>query len=141
MAGMAYVQELRPKMGDTEKITINLGFVDLGQVDLLVQEGFYSNRTDFIRTAIRNQLDRHADVTKQSVARNNVELGLRHFTRADLEQADAAGRKLDIRVLGLASIAADVSPELARAAIGSIQVLGALHASAAVKSALADRIR
>src|SRR5436305_781337 len=140
MVVMGDVQELRPKTGDTEKITINLGFVDLGQVDLLVHEGFYSNRTDFIRTAIRNQLDRHADATKQSVARNKVELGLRHFTRADLERADAAGQKLDIRVLGLASIAADVSPELARATIGSIQVLGALHASAAVKAALADRI-
>jgi Arc/MetJ-type ribon-helix-helix transcriptional regulator len=135
------VQELRARTSDTEKITINLGFVDLGQIDLLVQEGFYSNRTDFIRTAIRNQLDRHAEVTKQSVARNNVELGLRHFTRADLEQARAAGEKLDIRVLGLASIADDVSPDLARASINSIQVLGALHASAAVKAALADRIR
>jgi Arc/MetJ-type ribon-helix-helix transcriptional regulator len=141
MVKMGSVQELRPRAGDTEKITINLGFVDLGQIDLLVQEGFYSNRTDFIRTAIRNQLDRHSDVTKRSVARNNVELGLRHFTRADLELAQAAGHKLDIRVLGLASIADDVSPELARASIGSIQVLGALHASAAVKSALADRIR
>jgi Arc/MetJ-type ribon-helix-helix transcriptional regulator len=138
---MGSVQELRPRTGDTEKITINLGFVDLGQVDLLVQEGFYSNRSDFIRTAIRNQLDRHADVTKQSVARNNVELGLRHFTRADLEQAQAAGQKLDIRVLGLASVADDVSPDLARASINSIQVLGALHASAAVKAALGDRIR
>jgi Arc/MetJ-type ribon-helix-helix transcriptional regulator len=135
------VRQLRPKTPDSEKITINLGFVDLGQVDLLVQEGFYSNRSDFIRTAIRNQLDRHADVTKQSVARNNVELGLRHFTRADLEQAQAAGQKLDIRVLGLASIADDVSPDLARASINSIQVLGALHASAAVKAALGDRIR
>jgi Arc/MetJ-type ribon-helix-helix transcriptional regulator len=141
MVQMGSVQELRPRTGDTEKITINLGFVDLGQVDLLVQEGFYSNRSDFIRTAIRNQLDRHADVTKQSVARNNVELGLRHFTRADLEQAQAAGQKLDIRVLGLASIADDVSPDLARASINSIQVLGALHASAAVKAALGDRIR
>jgi Arc/MetJ-type ribon-helix-helix transcriptional regulator len=138
---MGSVQELRSRTGDTEKITINLGFVDLGQVDLLVQEGFYSNRSDFIRTAIRNQLDRHADVTKQSVARNNVELGLRHFARADLEQAQAAGQKLDIRVLGLASIANDVSPDLARASINSIQVLGALHASAAVKAALGDRIR
>jgi Arc/MetJ-type ribon-helix-helix transcriptional regulator len=141
MADMGNVQELRLKTGDSEKITINLGFVDLGHVDLLVQEGFYSNRTDFIRTAIRNQLDRHADVTKRSVARNNVELGLRHFTRADLERAQAAGETLDIRVLGLASIADDVSPELARAAIASIQVLGALHASAAIKAALADRIR
>jgi Arc/MetJ-type ribon-helix-helix transcriptional regulator len=141
MVEMGSVQELRPKVVDTEKITINLGFVDLGQVDLLVQEGFYSNRTDFIRTAIRNQLDRHSEVTKQSVARNNVELGLRHFTRADLERVHAAGQKLEIRVLGLASIADDVSPELARAAIGSIQVLGALHASPAVKAALADRTR
>ena len=135
------VQELRPKAGgDAEKITINLGYVDLGHVDLLVQEGFYSNRTDFIRTAIRNQIEKHAETTKRSVARKSLDLGLRHFSREDLEAASAAGERLDIRVLGLASIAADVSPELARAAIGSISVLGSLHASAAVKAALADRM-
>src|SRR3954447_10448837 len=136
------VQELRPKAGgDTEKITIHLGYVDLGHIDLLVQDGFYSNRTDFIRTAIRNQVERHAEATRQSVARKSLDLGLRHFSRADLEAALAAGRRLDIRVLGLASIAADVTPELAKAAIGSISVLGALQASAAVKAALADRTR
>ena len=135
------VHELRPRVGDTEKITINLGFVDLGQVDLMVAEGFYSNRTDFIRTAIRTQLDRHAEVVKGSVARKSLDLGLRQYTRTDLEAAQAAGQKLDIRVLGLASIASDVSPELARATIASIEVLGALHASPAVKSALADRTR
>lgn len=133
-------QEARPR-GDTEKITINLGYVDLGHVDLLVQDGFYSNRTDFIRTAIRNQIERHAEAAKQSVARKSLDLGLRHYTREDLEAALAAGRALDIRVLGLASIAADVSPELARAAIASVSVLGALQASAAVKAALADRTR
>ena len=136
------VHELRPKASsDTEKITINLGYVDLGHIDLLVQDGFYSNRTDFIRTAIRNQIERHADATKQSVARKSLDLGLRHFSRADLEAARAAGQRLDIRVLGLASIAADVTPELAQATIGSISVLGALQASAAVKAALADRTR
>lgn len=135
------VQEVRPKTADSEKITINLGFVDLGQIDLMVAEGFYSNRTDFIRTAIRTQLDRHADVVKGSVARKSLDLGLRQYTRADLEAVEAAGEMLDIRVLGLASIAADVTPELARATIGSIAVLGALHASAAVKAALADRTR
>lgn len=135
------VAELRPKGGDTEKITINLGYVDLGHIDLMVQEGFYTNRTDFIRTAIRNQLDRHADVVRQSTVRNNLDLGLRHFSREHLEAVRAAGQILDIRVLGLASIAVDVSPELARATIGSLAVLGALHASAAVKTALADRIR
>ena len=130
-----------PRIGDSEKITINLGVVDLGQIDLLVAEGFYANRTDLIRTAIRNQLDRHAEAVKGSLARKSLELGLRHYSRADLEAAREAGLRLDIRVLGLASIAADVTPELARAAIGSITVLGALHASAAVKAALADRIR
>jgi len=134
-------QSVRPKTGDSEKITINLGYVDLGHIDLLVEEGFYSNRTDFIRTAIRNQVDRHADVVRQTVARKSVDLGLRHFTRADLESALAAGQMLDIRVLGLATIAQDVSPELARAAIASLSVMGALHAPAAVKAALADRIR
>ena len=135
------VTEIRPKAPDSEKITINLGYVDLGHVDLLVQEGFYSNRTDFIRTAIRNQIERHADVVRQAVTRKSVDLGLRHFSREDLEAARDAGQVLDIRVLGLATIAQDVTPELARAAIASLTVLGALHASAAVKAALADRIK
>ena len=126
---------------ETEKITINLGFIDLGQIDLLVQEGFYSNRTDFIRTAIRNQLSTHADVVKQTVARKTLVLGLQAYTRLDLEAVRAAGQKLQIQVLGLARIAEDVSPELARETIDSIVVLGALQASAAVKAALADRIR
>jgi Arc/MetJ-type ribon-helix-helix transcriptional regulator len=135
------VRELRPKAADSEKITINLGYVDLGQIDLLVQEGFYSNRTDFIRTAIRNQLDRHTDAVKQSVARHRLDLGLRHYTRQDLEAVQAAGETLHIQVLGLAVIAPDVSPELARTTIASLHVLGALHASPAVKAALGDRIR
>ncbi len=131
---------LRPKPPDAEKITINLGFVDLGHVDLLVAEGFYSNRTDFIRTAIRNQLAAHGDTLKQVVARKMLVLGLQQFGAADLEAVRAAGEKLEIRVLGLATIAADVTPELALETIGSITVLGALHASPAVKAALADRL-
>src|SRR5258707_1413697 len=134
------VHQLRPKPGDSEKITINLGFVDLGQIDLMVEEGFYSNRTDFIRTAIRNQLERHADVVKKSTIRMGLDLGLRHYNRDDLEAARSAGEMLRIQVLGLASIALDVTPELARTTIASIVVLGALHASPAVKAALADRM-
>lgn len=128
-------------MSETEKITINLGLVDLGQVDLLVQEGFYSNRTDFIRTAIRNQLSTHAEVVRQTVARKTLVLGLEHYTRRDLEAVREAGETLEIKVLGLASIDDDVGPELALEAIDSIVVLGALRASPAVKSALAGRIR
>ncbi|HEX6557510.1 MAG TPA: hypothetical protein VF026_32400 [Ktedonobacteraceae bacterium] len=124
----------------TEKITINLGPVDLGQIDLLVQEGFYSNRTDFIRTAIRNQLTTHAEVVKRTVARKTLVLGLQHYTRQDLEAVRAAGEKLQINVLGLASIAEDVSPELALATIDSVVVLGAFRASNEVKAALAGRI-
>src|SRR5213083_3349168 len=135
------VHELRPRSSDTEKITINLGYVDLGHVDLMVQEGFYSNRTDFIRTAIRNQLERHADVVRQSTVRNSLDLGLRNFSREDLEAVRRAGEMLNINVLGLASIAEDVTPELLRATIASVSVLGALHASPAVKAALADRTR
>ena len=134
------VHQLRPKTPDSEKITINLGYVDLGQIDLMVQEGFYSNRTDFIRSAIRNQLERHADVVKHSTGRNKLDLGLRNYGRDELEAARRAGDMLKINVLGLASIAPDVTPELARATIASVVVLGALHASPAVKDALADRI-
>jgi Arc/MetJ-type ribon-helix-helix transcriptional regulator len=127
--------------GESEKITINLGLVDLGQIDLLVQQGFYSNRTDFIRTAIRNQLASHGETVKQAVARKRMVLGLEHYTRRDLEAVAARGQKLQIQVVGLASIADDVSPELARETIESIEVLGALRTSPAVRAALADRIR
>ena len=128
-------------MSETEKITINLGPVDLGQIDLLVQEGFYSNRTDFIRTAIRNQLSTHAEAVRQTVARRTLVLGLESYTRRDLERVREAGEKLEIRVLGLATIADDVGPELALETIESIVVLGALRASPAVKAALRDRIQ
>ena len=131
----------RSKGGESEKITINLGPVDLGQIDLLVEEGFYSNRTDLIRTAIRNQLAVHAQVVQESVTRRALVLGMQHFTKRDLEAVRAAHERLTIQVLGLASIATDVTPELALATIESVSVLGAFHASPAVKTALADRIR
>lgn len=126
---------------ETEKITINLGYVDLGHVDLLVQEGFYSNRTDFIRTAIRNQLNVHAEAVRESIARHTLALGLRHYNRDDLEAVRASGDTLRIQVLGLVRIGDDVTPELAAATIHSINVLGALQASPAVRTALAGRIR
>ncbi|MES2936395.1 MAG: CopG family transcriptional regulator [Pseudomonadota bacterium] len=129
-----------PKPQD-EKITINLGCVDLGQIDLLVQEGFYANRTDLIRTAVRNQLAVHGDAVRQAVARKTLTLGVLHLAHADLQALKAKGEQLDIRVLGLATIAPDVTPELALATISSLTVLGALHASPAVKAALSKRIR
>ena len=127
----------KAKVAESEKITINLGFVDLGQVDLLVAESFYGNRSDFIRTAIRNQLGSHADVVKQVATRKMLVLGLQHFSADDLRALKAAKQTLHVRVLGLVTIAHDVTPELALATIESLDVLGALHASPAVKAALA----
>ena len=135
------IHTLRDRQGDSEKITINVGFVDLGHIDLLVREGFYSNRTDFIRTAIRNQLASHADAVKQSIVRHTLELGLRRVSRQELEAAKGKRVRLHVQVVGLATIDDDVTPELARETIESITVLGALHASKEIKSALADRIR
>jgi Arc/MetJ-type ribon-helix-helix transcriptional regulator len=128
------------KTSDSEKLTLNLGFVDLGRIDLLVRDGFYSNRSDFIRTAIRNQLATHSDVAAMATTILALELGLRTFTRQELEAVVAAGEQLDIRVLGLAVIDSDVSPELARQAVASLTILGALHTSPEVKAALADRL-
>ena len=135
------IHRLRERQSDSEKITINVGFVDLGHIDLLVREGFYSNRTDFIRTAVRNQLASHADAVKQSIVRHTLELGLRRVSRQELEASKAKGVRVQIQVVGLARIDDDVTPELARETIESITVLGALHASKEIKSALADRIR
>ena len=134
------VGAFRSKAIESEKITINLGFVDLGQVDLLVQEGFYSNRTDFIRTAIRNQLDRQNDAVKTSVARYHYDLGLRHFGRSDLEMVKSAGEMIHIQVLGLARIGDDVPIALAVDTIASIRVLGGLQLRPELRSALKDRI-
>jgi Arc/MetJ-type ribon-helix-helix transcriptional regulator len=133
--------EPRQRAGETEKMTVNVAVVDLGHVDLLVQEGFYSNRSDLIRTALRNQLALHADVVKQTVARRTLTVGLQHYSRADLERVVAAGQRLQVQVVGLARIADDVTPALALAAIDSVTVLGAFQASPAVRRVLADRIR
>ncbi len=140
---MSTVPIIEPKsrVGETEKMTVNLGVVDLGQVDLLVQEGFYSNRSDLVRTAVRNQVALHADVLKQAVARRALTLGLQQWSKADLERVQAAGERLQIQVVGLARIARDVTPELARATIESVSVLGAFHATPEVRRALADRMR
>jgi Arc/MetJ-type ribon-helix-helix transcriptional regulator len=135
------VRPPKERASDSEKITINLGFVDLGSIDLLVRDGFYSNRTDFIRTAIRNLLATHSEAVKTSIVRHTLEVGLRDYSRHDLEKMRAAGEKLAVRVVGLARIAPDVSPELALATIDTIHVLGALQAAPEIKSALADRIR
>jgi Arc/MetJ-type ribon-helix-helix transcriptional regulator len=132
--------EPRQRTGETEKMTVNVGVVDLGQVDLLVQEGFYSNRSDLVRTALRNQLAVHADALKQTLARRTLTLGLQHYSRAHLEKVVAAGQRLQVQVVGLARIADDVPAELARAAIESVSILGAFQASPAVRRALADRI-
>ena len=117
-----------------EKIRINVGFVDLGQIDLLVQEGFYANRSDLIRTAIRNQIAAHAEAVKQVVSRRTLVLGIHHLTVAELEAAKARGESLDVRVLGLLTIAPDVTPELASQTVNSLVVMGALHATPAVKA-------
>jgi Arc/MetJ-type ribon-helix-helix transcriptional regulator len=123
----------------SEKITINVGLVDLGQIDLLVDEGFFANRTDFIRTAIRRQLDSRAAAVNDTVQRRALTLGTQHLGRSDLEALRDAGRQVELRVLGLATIADDVSPELALATIASVEVLGAFRAPRAVKAALAAR--
>lgn len=136
----AKIYRFSENLAESEKITINLGFVDLGHIDLLVRDGFYSNRTDFIRTAIRNQLGQHSEQSKKSITRQTMELGLRHYTKSDLEALQTTGEKLRIKVLGLVTISSDVSPSLALATIESITVLGALHASREIKTALADRI-
>jgi Arc/MetJ-type ribon-helix-helix transcriptional regulator len=133
--------ETRPRAGETEKMTVNVGVVDLGQVDLLVQEGFYSNRSDLIRTALRNQLALHADMLKQTLTRRTLTVGLQHYSRAELESAVASGRRLQVQVVGLARIADDVTPQLACEAIESVTVLGAFQASPAVRRALSDRMR
>ncbi len=123
----------------SEKVTINIGLVDLGQIDLLVDEGFYANRTDFIRTAIRRQLETRSDSVNKTVLRRALTLGTQHYGRRELEELRVAGRMVDLRVLGLATIADDVSPELALATIASVEVLGAFRAPRAVKAALASR--
>ena len=127
-------------MVDSEKITIKMSVVDLGKVDLLVDEGFYANRTDFIRTAIRNQLDRHDDEVKQSAGRKEMAIGVVVYGRRELEEFEEEGTRLTISLVGLFILTDDVTPELALATIKSVKVSGVFRASKAVKDALGDRI-
>ncbi len=124
---------------DSEKVTINIGAVDLGKVDLLVDEGFYGNRTDFIRTAIRNQLDKHETETSQSATRRAASIGALVLNASDLEAVRATGQKLKLSVVGVLSLSRDITPELAAATIESVYVKGMFRASDEVKAALADR--
>ena len=126
-------------MSDTEKITINMSAVDLGRVDLLVDEGFYSNRSDFIRSAIRKELDVHRDMVVQAVSRKKMVIGVVMYSRHDLEIAQAKGVVYDIKVVGTVILDSSISPELALATISRVKIYGILHASPAVKEALADR--
>lgn len=126
-------------MTDTEKITINMSGVDLGQIDLLVDEGFYSNRSDFIRTAIRNQISQHSDAVKQSITRRSMAVGMLAYNSSDLEKYRARGEMLEIRLMGVL-VLNKVTAELARATIKSINVKGVFRASDEVKAALADRM-
>jgi Arc/MetJ-type ribon-helix-helix transcriptional regulator len=141
MSNITALPTAKARPTETEKVTVNLGFVDLGHIDLLVTEGFYSNRTDFIRTAIRNQLVAQQEAVRQVISRKSLVLGLQRFTRANLESLQRAGEMLEIQVLGLATVDEDVPPELASATISSVTVLGAFHASAAVKQALKGKIQ
>jgi Arc/MetJ-type ribon-helix-helix transcriptional regulator len=141
MSNITALPTTKTRPAETEKVTVNLGFVDLGHIDLLVSEGFYSNRTDFIRTAIRNQLSAQQEAVRQVISRKSLVLGLQRFTRADLESIQRAGEMLEIQVLGLATVDEDVPPELASATISLVTVLGAFHASAAVKQALKGKIQ
>lgn len=128
-------------MPESEKITINMSAVDLGKVDLLVQEGLYSNRTDFIRTAIRNQLDRHNLEIQQSVTRHSFVIGVLSYNRVDFEKYRQKGEQVEMKVIGLLALADDIPAELAREVVTSIQVRGIFQASSELKAALADRTK
>jgi Arc/MetJ-type ribon-helix-helix transcriptional regulator len=127
-------------MPDSEKITINMSAVDLGKIDLLVQEGLYSNRTDFIRTAIRSQLEKHSFEIQQSVTRHSFSIGVVSYNRVDLEKRKQKGEKMNIAVMGLLQLQEDIPAELAAETIESVRVRGVFIASEAVKAALSERI-
>jgi Arc/MetJ-type ribon-helix-helix transcriptional regulator len=128
-------------MSETEKITINLGPVDLGRIDILVEQGLYSNRTDAIRSAIRNLLDRHEPVIQEISVRRSFAMGVLVFNQKDLERWKAEGKRVSLHVIGHLTLARDIDPELARETIDSISVRGVFRASDQLKQALADRIR
>jgi Arc/MetJ-type ribon-helix-helix transcriptional regulator len=127
-------------MTDSEKITINIGSVDLGRIDLLVQEGFYSNRTDFIRTAIRNQLERQSTTVDSIKSRKSMVIGTLVFNNRDLQEKKANNEMVNIKVIGMLILADDITPELALDTIQSITVHGVFKAPDDLKEVLKERI-
>jgi len=144
MLQMEYIRNILGTMtlmsgADTEKVSVNLGMVDLGQVDLLVEQGFYSNRTDFIRTAVRNQIQQHSSVVQEQLSSRVMGLGVVSYDRKALERLLDRGKMLELRMVGVVHLSSDVTPELALATISAVKVFGAFRASAAVKKALIAR--
>lgn len=127
-------------MADTEKITVNMNVVDLGQVDLLVEQGFYSNRTDFIKTAIRNQISKHEVELRDTIVRKTFIMGVSHYDRKSLENDLHEKNMLEVKVVGMLILDHDITPELALKTIKSVKVYGTLRASEEVREALKDRI-
>jgi len=127
----------------TEKATINIGIMELAQIDLLVENMIYTNRSDFIRTAIRNQLEMHkSDIERlylQTKA-NSFEpesqvqggIGIYRLRKAALSDAMKSNKKLHIMVMGILLIDKDISPELFEATVESIKIYGKIQAQKSI---------
>lgn len=128
-------------MADTEKITVNANAVELGKIDLLVEQGHYVNRSDFIRSAIRSQLEKHSFEVQQAVTRNSYVIGALSYNKSDMEEFQTKGERLKISVMGILHLQKDIPASLAAEVIESAQVRGVFQASEAVKAALNDRMK
>jgi len=127
-------------MADTDKVSFNISVVDLGKIDLLVEQGHYASRTDFLVAAVRTQLLTHVDTVQELFVRQSPLVGASIYSRKTLEKLTAKGKQLDINVVGLCMFAKDVTPELALATVHSLKVRGTFRASPEVKEALRERM-
>ena len=121
-------------MAETEKITINIDVVDLGKIDLLVEQGFYSNRTDLIKSSIRNEVNKHEEVVSKIVVSKSYNVGVTKFSKEELEEVARSNKILDVKVLGLLIIADDVPVDLAKKTIKYLNVFGVFKAPAEIKA-------
>lgn len=123
-------------INSTEKITINVNTSDLGKIDLLIHEGYYSNRTDFIKSAIKSQVNKHDDeinMILSSKKKKDWFVGVYVLTEDELQALKRYGRKKAIRGMGLLIVDKDVSLDLMKTSISAIETYGVCRCSSEIK--------
>ena len=128
--------------GNSEKVSVNMNVGTLSQIDVLVDLGYYSNRSDFINQAVRQAIDQKQSIienetSKQRESNGDWFTGVCVITKDQLLIAKEKGKKLKIRGYGVVVIDNKLD-DLALEVIDSIDIKGKILASQKIKDTFSN---